>query len=106
MRITKQINNNFCLCKTDYVLTASMEALTNLLGEPSYTSNDYEDKIHYEWVININGKIISIYDYSTNFTLTNIQMIWFVGSNCTDINKEIKYLTKKLRIHRKSTEDI
>ena len=44
--------------------TASINALTSLLGEPSFTGDFSEDKVTVEWVCEtIDGYIVTIYDW-------------------------------------------
>jgi len=48
----------------DVKITASINDLTRLLGEPSYTGDFSEDKVTVEWICEReNGDVITIYDW-------------------------------------------
>ena len=48
----------------DVVINSSINELTQLLGEPSYTDNSGEDKVNVEWDCELeDGRVVTIYDW-------------------------------------------
>jgi hypothetical protein len=48
----------------DVTITTSINELTRVLGEPSYTGDFSEDKVTVEWICERkNGDVITIYDW-------------------------------------------
>ena len=45
-------------------ITTTVNELTRVLGEPTYQTNDGEDKTNFEWVCEtIDGDVVTIYDW-------------------------------------------
>ena len=48
----------------DVTITTSINELTRVLGEPSYTGDPIEDKVTVEWVCETEeGEVVTIYDW-------------------------------------------
>jgi hypothetical protein len=48
----------------DVTIKTSVNELTRVLGEPTYQTNDGEDKVNFEWVCEtIDGDVVTIYDW-------------------------------------------
>lgn len=60
---------------------ASVDQLTHVLGEPSCDSNTGEDKINFEWEMELeSGEVFTVYDYKEYRMLsTDEQVEWHVG---------------------------
>jgi hypothetical protein len=79
---------------------ASVNELTKIIGEPTYESNDGEDKVNIEWELeDDNGDVITIYDWKEYRKIGYDEQIeWHVGGmskNITDNAKgEIEYMLR------------
>jgi hypothetical protein len=75
-------------------------ALVSLLGEPNSDSDGH--KIDAEWILDINGKIVTIYNYKDGKNYNgedglDVEDItqWHIGSK-EDVEEEVNFLQKKL----------
>ena len=78
---------------------ASVDKIKSLFGEPTYEQNGSGDKVNYEWVLDFNGHIITIYDWKEYRALNDNEIIeWHIGGHRGSItkeaNKEIALLLK------------
>ena len=60
-----------------YVRTTLAE-LTEVFGEPTYRNPDHYDKVNTEWVLLINGVLVTVYNWKTGTTPTDMYD-WHVG---------------------------
>ena len=65
----------------DVVINSSINELTQLLGEPSYTDNSGEDKVNVEWDCELeDGRVVTIYDWKEYRPIGKDEMIeWHIG---------------------------
>jgi len=62
----------------DVTVITSINALTSLLGEPSFTGDPIEDKVSVEWVCETQeGYVVTIYDWKEYRTLGKDEMVEF-----------------------------
>lgn len=62
----------------DVTITTTINALVELLGEPTYTGDWSEDKVTVEWVCeNERGNIVTIYDWKEYRKLDRDEMVEF-----------------------------
>jgi len=77
---------------------ASVDELIKVIGEPTYESNDGEDKVNIEWELeDDNGDVVTVYDWKEYRPLSYYEQIeWHIGGmskNITDNAKEeIEYM--------------
>jgi hypothetical protein len=77
---------------------ASVDELIKIIGEPTYESNDGEDKVNIEWELeDDNGDVVTVYDWKEYRPLSYYEQIeWHIGGmskNITDNAKEeIEYM--------------
>jgi hypothetical protein len=79
---------------------ASVNELTKIIGEPTYESNDGEDKVNIEWELeDDNGDVVTIYDWKEYRKIGYDEQIeWHIGGmskNITDnAKREIEYMLR------------
>ena len=79
---------------------ASVNELTKIIGEPTYESNDGEDKVNIEWELeDDNGNVITIYDWKEYRKIGYDEQIeWHIGGMSRDITDnakgEIEYMLR------------
>jgi hypothetical protein len=76
----------------NHTFTATPQQLIDLLGEPTYDSNDGEDKVNLEWVCETeSGKVFTIYDWKEYRRIEMDEDIeWHVGGrNSSDTAEAI-----------------
>lgn len=83
-------------------LTASVNELVNVLGEPTYEDNTGEDKVNFEWEREtITGNIFTVYDWKEGRAISKDNQIeWHIGGfNSLDemqAKEEIKAALKSI----------
>jgi hypothetical protein len=60
------------------IIYASYEQLEKVFGKPYGRSPD--GKVKAEWCLNINGKVITIYDYKSSLPAKQ-NVVWHIGGN-------------------------
>ena len=79
---------------------ASVNELTKIIGEPTYESNDGEDKVNIEWELeDDNEDVVTIYDWKEYRKIGYDEKIeWHIGGmskNITDnAKREIEYMLR------------
>lgn len=65
----------------DSTVIASVDQLTHVLGEPTCDSNTGEDKVNFEWEMELeSGEVFTVYDYKEYRMLrTDEQVEWHIG---------------------------
>lgn len=83
---TEQTNNMTSF--HGHTITTTPERLTNLFGPPTYESNDGEDKVNMEWVLELdNGSVFTIYDWKEYKKLSMTHKIdWHIGARNSGIS--------------------
>jgi len=83
-------------------IDCSYKQLVNLLGKPNSLGDDY--KTDAEWELEINGKVVTIYNYKDGKNYcgkdglaTSKLRDWHIGGN-VDLTAEIEILSKALGI--------
>lgn len=75
-----------------HVIEATPEKLFNLLGPPTYESNDGRDKVNMEWVMELEcGSIFTIYDWKEykKLSMTH-KILWHIGSGGPEVARWAK----------------
>ena len=80
------------------IIKASKDDLTRILGPEHYHIGGAEDKRQYEWEIEINGKVMTIYDWKEYRDFDANEVIeWHVGNyDGVDVHDEVEYLKSLL----------
>jgi hypothetical protein len=79
---------------------ASVDELIKIIGEPTYESNDGEDKVNIEWELeDDNEDVVTIYDWKEYRKIGYDEKIeWHIGGmskNITDnAKREIEYMLR------------
>jgi hypothetical protein len=79
---------------------ASVNELIKVIGEPTYESNDGEDKVNIEWELeDDNGDVVTIYDWKEYRKIGYDEQIeWHIGGMSRDITDnakgEIEYMLR------------
>jgi hypothetical protein len=79
---------------------ASVNELIKIIGEPTYESNDGEDKVNIEWELeDDNGDVVTIYDWKEYRKIGHDEKIeWHIGGMRKDITDnakgEIEYMLR------------
>lgn len=65
----------------DSTVIASVDQLTHVLGEPACDSNTGEDKVNFEWEMELeSGEVFTVYDYKEYRMIARDEMIeWHIG---------------------------
>lgn len=59
-------------------ITTSIQALTSLLGEPTYICDPIEDKVSVEWICEtVEGYVVTIYDWKEYRHLSKDEQVTF-----------------------------
>ena len=62
----------------DTTVGTTVHTLIKLLGEPTYSGNDGEDKVNYQWEMETNdGDVFTVYDYKEYKVLDEHEIIEF-----------------------------
>jgi len=67
----------------DNTITASVNELIAVMGEPSYSGNDGEDKVNFEWEMETEeGEVFTVYDWKEYRPLSRDEQIeWHIGAH-------------------------
>ena len=67
----------------DVTITATLQQLITILGEPTSDNNTGDNKVNIEWVCeNNDGILVTIYDWKENRPINNNENIkWHIGGN-------------------------
>lgn len=78
-------------------LTASVNELTRILGEPSCATNDGEDKTNFEWCMETaNGDVFTLYDWKEYRVLDLDETIeWHIGGHSPSATSVVADLIRK-----------
>lgn len=99
----KMLNDNYSIVGTSLTgaMNVSYSNLVKLFGEPNGGGDEY--KIDAEWEFEMNGKVMTIYNYKTgkNYNgksglATSRIKHWHVGAK-DDVTEEIKILAAELK---------
>ena len=76
----------------DTVINCSVLALKKILGEPSYSGNDGEDKVNFEWEMETNdGDVFTVYDWKEYRSISEGENIeWHIGGHNKIITEQAK----------------
>jgi hypothetical protein len=76
----------------DTVVRTTVHTLTKLLGKPTYSGNDGEDKVNFEWEMETdNGDVFTVYDWKEYKVLDEHEIIDFhIGGNSKAITEQAK----------------
>jgi len=76
-------------------ISATVEELRKVLGEPSAEQNDGSDKVNFEWWMeNDEGDPFTVYDWKEYRTISEYEIIeWHIGAH-----NELKAITSKLEL--------
>lgn len=83
----------------DDIITATVNELIKIVGEPTVANNDGEDKVNFEWHLELgDGTIFTIYDWKEYRSISMDELIeWHIGGNTRiDTTKAYKELKKLL----------
>lgn len=64
-----------------YLEGVTYQDLISVLGEPSFDEPSGDDKIQVEWAFEVDGKVVTLYDWKTydrEFTTTELDQ-WHIG---------------------------
>ena len=78
---------------------ATINELTQILGEPSFSDNTGEDKVNFEWEMETStGKVFTVYDWKEYLRLDpDDQISWHIGALSLSISREAaKEVTRAL----------
>ena len=84
------------------VITTTVNELIKIVGEPVYDANDGEDKVNFEWNLELgDGTIFTIYDWKEYRSISMDELIeWHIGGqsgiDTTKAYKELKKLLNNL----------
>lgn len=67
----------------DSIVTATVDQLIHVLGQPDDDSNTGEDKVNFEWYMELeSGEVFTVYDYKEYRMLrTDEQVEWHIGGH-------------------------
>ena len=67
----------------DNTITASVNELIAVMGEPVYQGNDGEDKVNFEWEMETeDGEVFTVYDWKEYRSISrNEQIEWHIGGH-------------------------
>ena len=65
----------------DHTFTATVDDLRNVLGQPNFESNDGEDKVNFDWIMETeDGEPFTVYDWKEYRSLPEDEVIeWHIG---------------------------
>jgi hypothetical protein len=76
----------------DTTIGTTVHTLIKLLGEPTYSGNDGEDKVNYQWEMETNdGDVFTVYDYKEYKVLDEHEIIEFhIGGMSKAVTEQAK----------------
>ena len=65
----------------NHTFTATVDDLRNVLGQPKFESNDGEDKVNFDWIMETeDGEPFTVYDWKEYRPLEEDEVIeWHIG---------------------------
>ena len=82
-----------------YINGCTFRQLNELLGEPAYNEPSGDGKVNFEWVVEFNGEIFTIYDWKTYNAMDSMEGLttWNVGgtTSASDFIQEVESLINK-----------
>ena len=83
----------------DHTFTATVDDLRNVLGQPNFESNDGEDKVNFDWIMETeDGEVFTVYDWKEYRQLDeNEDIEWHIGGRSgLTTGKALSEITKAL----------
>lgn len=76
----------------DITIRTTVHTLRKIMGKPLYISNDGEDKVNYEWVMETNdGDVFTVYDWKEYKVLDEHEIIDFhIGGHSKAVTEQAK----------------
>lgn len=70
-----------------HTISATVNQLKSVLGEPEYNPNDGRDKVNFEWEMETdNGDVFTVYDYKEYRTISEDEIIeWHIGGKSSSV---------------------
>lgn len=83
-----------------HAVTATRNDLKRVLGKPHYVNKDKYEKVHHEWVCEIEGHVFTVYDWKEYRSVKASEPItWHIGSHSVVVSdyakRELSELLKK-----------
>jgi len=77
----------------DVTISASVQDLINVLGEPTIQDNTGEDKVNFEWDLETDeGDVFTIYDWKEYRELDlNERIEWHIGAHSKSVSNTAQY---------------
>lgn len=90
MNIKRTDRDNNMTSFHGHTIRATPERLINLFGPPTWESNDGEDKVNMEWVLELpDESVFTIYDWKEYKKLQMTHKIeWHIGAKNTGVSLE------------------
>lgn len=90
MKATKQSADGTSFHHT--IVSATINELTAVFGQPTHDNNDGQDKVNVEWVLETDsGYPITIYDWKEYRAIGEDELIeWHIGGHSVSITEEAK----------------
>lgn len=65
----------------DHTFTATVAELRRVLGQPKFESNDGEDKVNFDWIMETeDGEVFTVYDWKEYRQLDEDETVeWHIG---------------------------
>lgn len=65
----------------DHTFTATVDDLRSVLGQPQFESNDGQDKVNFDWIMETqDGTVFTVYDWKEYRPLAEDETIeWHIG---------------------------
>lgn len=84
------------------VVYCKYDQLVQIFGEPK--NNTCEDKVNYEWIIEVDDNVCTIYDWKEYREIPHDEYIkWNIGGNNKTIEEKLKeYIENKLSLTSES----
>ncbi len=83
----------------DHTFTATVDDLRNVLGQPKFESNDGQDKVNFDWIMETeDGEPFTVYDWKEYRQLDeNEDIEWHIGGRSgLTTGKALSEITKAL----------
>ena len=80
-------------------INGTYSQLIEILGEPTYNETSGDGKVNFEWVVESNGEIFTVYDWKTYSAMYSMEGLttWNVGGKTSafDFIQEVEKLINK-----------
>ena len=96
----KPLNNTNLVSGTSFfgtTITATIDQLEEVIGEPTYEENTGEDKVNFEWDMQLeDGTVFTIYDWKEYRPIyRDEKIVWHIGGrNKDNTDKALEELSK------------